>query len=193
MKNKQKGFIFFSVLILMILLTSVSTSMLAINSVHARNIAQDKNRNEAYYIANAGLEMVFSALNKVDSSGNSIIIQDRQNYIDDQSKPESARVIKERSNILVSSPNPLYLETTSGEKFGRITLYADLKKGTIPLSSSTTLDTFYYRIVSTGTVVNPDGSDLVHSSPENTHTLTMFVYLDDPNNPKIYNGNRENP
>lgn len=182
MRCKKKGFIFFTVVIITILITSVTLTVFTINTSHARDIVNDAQRNSAYYIAYAGLETVYAALNDKNYNGlntssamestNHTITSSGENQIE-----FNGEVFQKKEKIIPETDISLTLPSDHSVVLGRAKVYGDLLiREKDP----------YFRIVSTGYINADDNPDI----PADTHTLTMFVFKSEPNRPKIYSGNR---
>lgn len=198
-KKKKKGFIFMTVLMLSLMVVSVTTAVLTINLAHARDVGNDGIKNQAYYISNAGLELVYAALNTVDSTLGATILQSTRikGPGDDALSGNKRRFIlynaSEQDNGkrgLIDSQT-LQIKAPDGTLKGTADVSGDLcvKKVTITKADGTTeiRRDLYYKILSVGKV---EGAA---DSPTGTHTLTMFVFVNDSNNPKIFSGNKNTP
>ena len=62
--TKKKGFVLIMVIILIVLISSAIFSVTMLNISNSNDVVKDIQKNKAYYIANAGLEMFYSALSK---------------------------------------------------------------------------------------------------------------------------------
>lgn len=203
MKKKKNGFIFGTVLIITLLITSVTMTVTMLNAAHAKGIINDRNRNESYYIANMGLELAYAALNEKTTqlgsggAGLSIMEVSRVDYSYSGGGREAAFVFKNDTEKANGKKNIFSLSNTDSGGYLGITLSGAVATptstdiiGYIKISGDllcTAENEVYYRIVCTGKVNAEDSTNF----PSDTHTLTMFVFKDDPNNPKIYNGNKE--
>lgn len=183
MKYKKKGgFIFFTVVIITLLITSVTLTVLTINSSHAKDIVNDAQRNNAYYVAYAGLEIVYAALNDKSYEGTSggrsaIEVAEYTLSSDGKNMIRFGTQVFEKKEKIVAERDISIKLPSDGTEVAHAQIYGDLLiREKDP----------YFRIVSTGYIFVNDDENL----PADTHTLTMFVFKSDPNNPKIYSGNR---
>lgn len=181
--KKQKGFIFMSVLALIILITSVAMSTAVLNMTYAREVTEENGRTEIYYIANTGLEIVYAGLNTPQLPDNESIMakikkipkgsDNKFNLTDTNYKLQEKQLeIKIDSKIIgyADVSGDLHIEDFSdneGKQFQRL----------------------YYKIVATGML----HKEKDQNSPQEICTLTMFVFADMPNSPKIYTGNKKIP
>ena len=172
-KTKKKGFALIMAILMVVLISSAIFSVTMLNISNSNDVVKDIQKNKAYYIANAGLEMFYSALST--KVGSITIIQDT-------GEAGSGLEITANSgtkDIITKSDNygiPIK-DMGTAKDMGIATLEVQLQK----------VDGKYmYRVYSTGKVLN------ANNNVKDTHKLTMFIKKDDINNPKIYDGIKEN-
>lgn len=172
-----------------------------LNTSHSKDIINDRNRNKSYYIANMGLELAYAALNEKTtqlgvSPGLSIMEVSKVDFSYTGSGPEAPFVLRNESERNNGKKNIFSMSNTDSQGYVGLTLSGSSTTsltdtiGFVKISGdllSTPENEIYYRIVCTGKINAVDAANF----PSDTHTLTMFVFKDDPNNPKIYNGNKE--
>lgn len=191
--RKRKGYVLFIVLILMLLISSIMLSLTTRSISHSNIRISDQKRDKSYYLALAGAEMVYSALNeKKTVSGSTTSFEtsllEKTGSIDKlQIHSSSAKKIDGisiRENIMTKTN----LEIKSD---GVIVGYADIdvdlcgREGKPDVFGS-----YYYKITSTGKLSN-NAEELKKTT--NSHVITMFVYKDNANAPLIYDGYRQLP
>ena len=174
--TKKKGFVLIMVIILIVFISSAIFSVTMLNISNSNDVVKDIQKNKAYYIANAGLEVFYSTLSKeavttIDTTetpdkkikGPTII----------QQTGEAGSGLQITKDIIRKSDN--YVIPIEG--IGTATIEVQLQK----------VDGKYmYRVYSTGKLLNAD------NNVKDTHILTMFIKKDDAENPTIYDGIKEN-
>lgn len=170
--KKNKGFILISVVIILALLFILLTSVNMMAVSHGNNVIHDTKKDKAYYIANAGLEIVYSALNKGMEGDES------PSVIEVTGKEGSSSFKDPQKNIINTE---LTILSPDNEPLGYCDIKADLEKDT-DLG-------LYYRVIATGKI------DKDSNSQSDSRILTMFVYPNAVGNflPKVYDGYKENP
>ena len=169
-KKKKNGFIFVAVLVITILLFAITTSVTMLTRAHGGDLIKDIKKDKAYYIANAGLEIVYSALNKENVVGASSILQ----VTGSSTAGSSAKFKNPKKGIIKHSD--LVIIDGKGNPAGYCDINADLEK-----DDSGNL---YYKVESTGKSLAP-------SDVTDTRTRTMFVFLD--SSTKLYDGIKDSP
>lgn len=170
MKNKKinrKGYILMIVVIIMFILTSVVISVTMLSISHSNDIIKDTRRSKAYYLSYAALEMVYSVLSETKVSGGAV------NIIETAGAGQFATP---RNNIIANTE--IEIRNKSDQVLGFADVRADLRRD----SDSR----WYYKIVATGKI-----SQDPNPGVKDTHTLTMIVFKDDSNNPKVYEGDKD--
>lgn len=183
MNRRKNGFIFISVLALMIIITSVVISTTMINMTYAREVIEENERTQAYYIANSGLEIVYAALNTPQIAGGESVMakmkaikkgpDNKFQFGEDTYKLEDKKL-----EIKVESSTVGYADVSGN-------LYIEDFKD----NKGNSFQRLYYKILSKGMLYKNEEEN----SPQDICTLTMFVFVDMPNNPKIYTGNKKTP
>lgn len=176
-KIKRKGYILMIVIIIMFILTSVVISVTMLSTSHSNDIIKDTKKTKAYYLSYAGLEMVYSVLSetKIGSSSGSVNILETAG---------GGQFSSPRDNIITNTD--IEIRNKSNQVLGYASVHADLKKKKFADSKGEKVERWYYRIVATGKI-NKDNNTGV----KDTHTLTMIVFKDDSNNPKVYEGDTD--
>ena len=179
--TKKKGFVLIMVIILIVLISSAIFSVTMLNISNSNDVVKDIQKNKAYYIANAGLEMFYSALSKeavttIDTRGTPdkeikgpTIIQQtgaKNSGLEIIGNSGTKDIIRKSDNYVI----PI-------EGIGTATIEVQLQKVD---------DKYIYRVYSTGKLLNAD------NNVKDTHILTMFIKKDDAENPTIYDGIKEN-
>ena len=179
--TKKKGFVLIMVIILIVFISSAIFSVTMLNISNSNDVIKDIQKNKAYYIANAGLEVFYSALSKeavttIDTTetpdkkikGPTIIQQTGEAGSGLQITKDSGTkdIIRKSDNYVI----PI-------EGIGTATIEVQLQKVD---------DKYIYRVYSTGKLLNAD------NNVKDTHILTMFIKKDDAENPTIYDGIKEN-
>ena len=176
--TKKKGFVLIMVIILIVFISSAIFSVTMLNISNSNDVVKDIQKNKAYYIANAGLEVFYSALSK-----------EAVTTIDTTETPD--KKIKGPTIIQQTGEAGSGLQITkdSGTK-NIITNYVipieDIGTATIEAQLQKVDGKYMYRVYSTGKVLNANNNE------KNTHILTMFIKKDDAENPTIYDGIKEN-
>ena len=67
--TKKKGFALIMAILMVVLISSAIFSVTMLNISNSNDVVKDVHKNKAYYIANAGLEMFYSALSTKVGSG----------------------------------------------------------------------------------------------------------------------------
>lgn len=182
MKYREKGFVFISVLGLMILIISVAMSVSVLNMSYSGDVAQSKVNKKLYYLANAGLELVYGAMNNEKSvTGTTELsavsqIRNEISALGSEIKPDKYQMQKTDLPIKVNK-----------EVVGYTTLSGKLLKRKLITGDGKEIEDYYYKILSKARV------DKDEIKPEQMYTLTMFVFIESPNAPLIYNGDRDKP
>lgn len=178
MKKKKQGFIFISVLALLILVTSVAMSTAVVNMTYAGEVSENTGRDKLYYISSAGLEMVYGALNHVDE-GKSVM----SNIQKDIGTSQTYNIKDSKFKLAEQD-----LEIKGNSRvFGYSKVSGNLEKKEYKDEGGNTKQEYYYRIVSKGSLEKNE------SDPKKISTMTMFVYINSPNSPKVYNGDKKIP
>lgn len=171
--TKKKGFALIMAILMVVLISSAIFSVTMLNISNSNDVIKDVHKNKAYYIANAGLEMFYSALST--KVGSITIIQDTGEAgsgLEITGNSGTKDIITKSDNYVIPIKN-----MGTAKDMGTATLEVQLQK----------VDGKYmYRVYSTGKVLNAG------NNVKDTHILTMFIKKDDINNPTIYDGIKEN-
>lgn len=169
-RRKHKGYILFVVIIITMILISVTMTVTMLGTAQSNDTVKDIQRNKSYYLAYSALEMVYSTLteNKVSPGTPGSV-----NYIEAMG---TTNFNNEKDKIIPSKE--ISIRNQNSVILGYADIYADLKK--------TSDNRWYYRIVATGKIEKNDDP----KKATDTHTLTMIVFKDDANNPKVYEGDK---
>lgn len=169
MKNKNRGFIFATVVVIIALLSVVIMSVTVLSTAHSNNVINDTKKDKAYYIASSGLEIVYSALNEGDNSILKITGKDGLGFD------------KTKKNIIEKTAIEIY-DQDGVNVMGYCDIQGDLLK-----DSSENL---YYRVTCVGRISKDDVNSRFTGDER---LLTMFIYPSAAGNnlPKIYDGYKE--
>ena len=165
--TKKKGFALIMAILMVVLISSAIFSVTMLNISNSNDVIKDVHKNKAYYIANAGLEMFYSALST--KVGSITIIQDTGEA------GSGLQITKDSGTKDIIRKSDNYVIPIEG--IGTATIEVQLQKVD---------DNYIYRVYSTGKLLNAD------NNVKDTHILTMFIKKDDAENPTIYDGTKEN-
>jgi len=165
--TKKKGFALIMAILMVVLISSAIFSVTMLNISNSNDVIKDVHKNKAYYIANAGLEMFYSALST--KVGSITIIQDTGEA------GSGLQITKDSGTKDIIRKSDNYVIPIEG--IGTATIEVQLQKVD---------DKYIYRVYSTGKLLNAD------NNVKDTHILTMFIKKDDAENPTIYDGIKEN-
>lgn len=189
--RKRKGYVLFIVLMLMLLIFSIIVSLTTRSISHSNIRISDQKRDKSYYLALAGAEMVYSALN--------------------EKKPVSGSTTSFETSLLEKTGDKLQIHSSSAKKIDGISIRENIMtKTNLEIKSDGVIvgyadiavdlcgregkpdvfDSYYYKITSTGKLSN-NAEELKKTT--NSHVITMFVYKDNANVPLIYDGYRPLP
>lgn len=163
--SQRKGSIIFIIVIFMMLLSMSILSVTIIIRAQIKDVTRDVSRDETYYVANAGLEIVYAMLFE-DRTGGSLL----------------SRVGKDPNYSIndIDGLNPVMKQDNlklkyNGTQFGIVNLrvYTQQFEGN-----------WYYKIVSEGSLLE----ESQRKGPTDTRIMTMYVPILDPTSPLIFDG-----
>lgn len=160
LRKKRKGSIIYLIMILSMVMVAVSISLSMITVAHFNSIVGDVDRNENYYIALAGVEMMYSALVESGPGDNSVV--------ENSGTSDGFVVAKNSKKVIMNQTNyPLH-------NIG----YVDVN---IVLFNEN--DQYIYRITCIGHKKLNQGT-----APKDQHIITGFIDQNNPSDLIIYDG-----
>ena len=199
-RTKRKGSVAIIAIIIFVVVTASSLAVSRFLKNSASNITLDDKRVRDLYVARSGIETVYGAIvqkiydpavNKykpysvVDVTGIPGVPDGPSGPIEGLNRNRT----KEKGGAVLEKDIPLV--SPDGKKIGTskvtLELFLDGKDGGGPAEKDKP-GTWYYKITSVGTSVNDSANKNIKG-----HTLTMFVYVKNPETPILYDGAVENP
>lgn len=179
-KAKRKhGFIFISVLALMILVTSVVMSTAVINMTYAGEVSENREKEKSDYLSKAALEMTYGALSNVES-GNSILSLIKKD-IDSAEAIGKEYKIDDSKFVLKTQILPIIV---NGKEIGYAHISGNLYKHVYKDESNHIKREYYYKILSKA------GTKKEEIEAKKRSIFTMLVFIDNPSDPKIFSGDK---
>lgn len=195
-RTKRKGSVAIIAIIIFVVVTASSLAISRFLKNSTSNITLDDKRVRDLYVARSGIETVYGAIvqkiydpasgykdySVVDRTGISGVADGPLDPIKgldkNRTKEKGGAVLEEEIPLL--NPDRSKIIGTS-----KVTLELFLDEGT---AKGDKPGTWYYKITSVGTSVNDSANKNIKG-----HTLTMFVYVKNPETPILYDGVVENP
>lgn len=186
-QKKQRGSILLVVMILIVILAFLIFVTTTISIQNSKSQIQNMDKNQKYYIALSGANMVFAAL----TEGGSASILESHTGVDSgltitKSTPDDkdSKEIKCIKDVMTEKKNMAIKDNKDVVKG-----YADVNVDLISLDKTTegtnvTYSNYIYRIYSRGSVDKDD---------KDKRIVTMFVFKNDPMNTLVFDGKRIRP
>ena len=203
-RTKRKGSVAIIAIIIFVVVTASSLAISRFLKNSTSNITLDDKRVRDLYVARSGIETVYGAIvqkiyvpavngykdySVVDMTGIS-----GAEVPGGPSEPikglDKNRIKGKGGAVLEEEKIPLYNPDRSkiiGTSKVTLELFLDDKDG-VGTAKRTEPGTWYYKITSVGTSENDSANKNIKG-----HTLTMFVYVKNPETPILYDGVVENP
>lgn len=206
-RTKRKGSVAIIAIIIFVVVTASSLAVSRFLKNSASNITLDDKRVRDLYVARSGIETVYGAIvQKIYDPSDpnkykSYSVIDRTGISEAEVSGGPSEPIKGldqnrikggkgKGAVLEEEKIPLYNPDRSkiiGTSKVTLELFLDGKDGGGPAKRNEP-GTWYYKITSVGTSVNDSANKNIKG-----HTLTMFVYVKNPETPILYDGAVENP
>ncbi len=196
-RTKRKGSVAIIAIIIFVVVTASSLAISRFLKNSTSNITLDDKRVRDLYVARSGIETVYGAIvqkiyvpasgykdySVVDRTGISGVKDgplDPIKGLDKNRTKEKGGAILEEKDIPLVSPD--------GKKIGTSKVTLELFLDNVGTAKGDKPGTWYYKITSVGTSLNDSANKNIKG-----HTLTMFVYVKNPETPILYDGVVENP
>lgn len=199
-RTKRKGSVAIIAIIIFVVVTASSLAMSRFLKNSTSNITLDDKRVRDLYVARSGIETVYGAIVQkiyVPASGYkdySVVDMTGIRGVQDGPLDPIEGLNKNRIKggrygaVFEEEEIPLYNPDGSGKRIGTSKVTLELFLDNVGTAKRTESGTWYYKITSVGTSENDSANKNIKG-----HTLTMFVYVKNPETPILYDGVVENP
>lgn len=201
-RTKRKGSVAIIAIIIFVVVTASSLAISRFLKNSTSNITLDDKRVRDLYVARSGIETVYGAIvQKIYDPLDTVDRHKDYSVMDRTGIPEvigggftpikgldQNRIKGKEKGEVLEKEIPLFNPDGSGKRIGtsKVTLELFLDgEGTAKRKDP---GTWYYKITSVGTSANDSANKNIKG-----HTLTMFVYVQNPETPILYDGAVENP
>lgn len=199
-RTKRKGSVAIIAIIIFVVVTASSLAVSRFLKNSTSNTTLDDKRVRDLYVARSGIETVYGAIvqkiyDPATNSDKAYSVIDRTGIRNVEGGPldpikglDENRIKGGVKRPVLEEEIPLLNPDGSGKRIGASKVTLELFLDDVGTAKRDEPGTWYYKITSVGTSENDSANKNIKG-----HTLTMFVYVKNPETPILYDGVVENP